>query len=763
MFGGGTSYAVSASEFMPGRIIDDEIFYNKDAMPSIQSIQDFINNHTPTCDTWGTGPSGYNSLTKAQYATQVMGWPGPPYVCLQNYYENPTTGDTSFEKGGGYFQGGQSAAQIIWDAAKQYSINPQVLLVMLRKESLNLYSDSWPLKSQYAYAMGYACPDSGPNYSAACSASKKGFYNQVRYAAWQLRYYVDHMGEYNFTPGRVNSIQYNPDPACGTKDVYIYNNATASLYIYTPYTPNDAALNSYPGQAPCGAYGNRNFWFMFQEWFGRTLSVDIVRTTSSPTAYLVSNGSKYLIPSQEVLDRFKFINPNVGFVDQAYIDRLTTGPTLSRIARNAASGDIYLIDSGYKLKFTSCALLGDYALDCNNVPNLSQEQLDKLMTGPDVTSRLNTTDGKLFYIKNGTKRQAYDQASLDGQSMTDRPNTLPDSAINNLPYGTPIIRQDVLVKSSNSSAIYYFRDNKLYYLSGNMFSNPAFSQVILRSLSPESVDKVQKSTSLVGHVVDENGNRYMLVPGGKVAAATLALSSPETTIAAATLAKSPTLNSTNTFLRNSRGSIVYITKSTKHPIPSWADFTVIQPNQSSTLVYDDTIAAIQASAVPAIAPATMIKSAASPRVYITDGAAGQLRYVPSVEIMTALDLTETRSFAQATIDAFPLGSGGITDRIKCGVDYYVGSQGILKRMSPSQLTQYGISDSDFVPLADVTCNRFMKRGDMGSFIRTNDGVIYQVAGGKKTRIYSYQTYTSLGGNTSNTVQVTYNFAQTVPS
>lgn len=263
--------AVSPSDFKPGRIIDDAIFYNKNAMGSAQGVQNFLNTHVPACDTWGTGPSGYGNLTKAQYAQQ-MGWHGPPYACLQNYHENPTTGETSFEKGGGAFAGGQSAAQIIWNASQEYGINPQVLLVMLRKESAGpLTADNWPLKSQYKYAMGYACPDSGPNYSANCAAEKSGFYNQVRLAAWQLRYYANNINTYNYRPYRTNYIQYNPNPACGGKDVYIENIATASLYIYTPYVPNDAALNAYPGTAHCGAYGNRNFFMMFNEWFGSTL------------------------------------------------------------------------------------------------------------------------------------------------------------------------------------------------------------------------------------------------------------------------------------------------------------------------------------------------------------------------------------------------------------------------------------------------------------------------------------------------------------
>lgn len=264
--------AVSPMDFKAGRIIDDNIFYNKSSMGSVQGVQNFLNTHVPACDTWGTGPSGYGNLTRAQYAQQVKGWAGPPYVCLQNYHENPSNGETSFEKGGGAFTGGQSAAKIIWDSAQEFGINPQVLLVMLRKESAGpLTADNWPLKSQYKYAMGYGCPDSGPGYSANCQTDKAGFYKQMRLAAWQLRYYADHMSSYNYQPFRNNYIQHHPDPGCGGKTVYIENKATASLYIYTPYTPNDGALRAYPGEASCGAYGNRNFFMMFNDWFGSTL------------------------------------------------------------------------------------------------------------------------------------------------------------------------------------------------------------------------------------------------------------------------------------------------------------------------------------------------------------------------------------------------------------------------------------------------------------------------------------------------------------
>lgn len=260
--------AVSVNDFKAGNIISDSVFYNKNSM-TVQQIQSFLNNQIGSCDTWGTGKATEwgSNLSRADFA-RSNGWHEPPYVCLNNYHENPTTKENSYTRGGGYFPGSISAAQIIFNASQQYSINPQVLLTMLKKESAGpLTDDKWPLKNQYTYAMGWGCPDSGPGYSANCNDSRAGFYNQIMTAAWQFNYYRENPNSYRYKLGW-NDIQYAPDPACGTKRVHIDNIATLSLYIYTPYTPNDASLNNYPGTANCGSYGNRNFFMFFAEWFG---------------------------------------------------------------------------------------------------------------------------------------------------------------------------------------------------------------------------------------------------------------------------------------------------------------------------------------------------------------------------------------------------------------------------------------------------------------------------------------------------------------
>ena len=265
----GETQALSATEFQPGRIIDDSIFYNPNTMTAAE-IDAFIDSHNPTCDMWGT-QKVYGNVTRAEYVKQLRAsgntkYHDPPFVCISEYYENPETHKTNFSTGGKKEEGMLSAGEIIYKAAQEYNINPQVLLVMLKKESY-VWGDDWPHNFQYNTVMGYACPDGAP-----CDTKYYGFYNQVMMAAWQLNYYRDHIYSYNYRPYTTNNILYNPDRSCGSKSVYLENIATTSLYIYTPYVPNDAALANYPGTSWCGSYGNRNFYMYFREWFGGTLA-----------------------------------------------------------------------------------------------------------------------------------------------------------------------------------------------------------------------------------------------------------------------------------------------------------------------------------------------------------------------------------------------------------------------------------------------------------------------------------------------------------
>jgi hypothetical protein len=272
--------AANKDDWKAGSIIDDGTFTDVNSM-SVQDIQAFLDKNIGTCDIWGSGKAveyNYNG-TRSQYAA-MKGWAGPPYTCLNKYYEVPKTTAGGSMPVNNYStpsdipSGAQSAAWIIKDAAVRYNISPKVLLVKIATESAGpLTSDKWPLSSQYKYAMGAQCPDSGPGGSANCNEAYAGFSIQMYEAAGLLRTYLTNMDKPWWSykkPYQNNNILWNVvQRGCGSSSVYIENKATAALYTYTPYQPNQAALqNMYGTGDNCSAYGNRNFWRVFVDWFG---------------------------------------------------------------------------------------------------------------------------------------------------------------------------------------------------------------------------------------------------------------------------------------------------------------------------------------------------------------------------------------------------------------------------------------------------------------------------------------------------------------
>lgn len=224
--------------FDPGYIISDEAFFNSAAMTADQ-IQSFMSTKVPNC-------------------AAANGQP-----CLKNYRQNTTSRAQSADCSAYTGRVNESAAEIIYNVGVACGISPQVLLVTLQKER-GLVLKSSPTTGDYQVSMGYGCPD-----TAACDTQYYGFYNQVYNAARQFKIYTRTSTQWNYQPGRSNTILYNPNAGCGSSSVFIKNQATANLYIYTPYQPNTAALaNLYGTGDGCSSYGNRNFWSYFTDWFG---------------------------------------------------------------------------------------------------------------------------------------------------------------------------------------------------------------------------------------------------------------------------------------------------------------------------------------------------------------------------------------------------------------------------------------------------------------------------------------------------------------
>jgi len=223
--------------FDPGYIISDEQFFDSDSMTTAE-IQSFLEEKGANC-------SGD--------------------LCLKNLTV-PVTSQNADNECSAYTapdSGTASAAQIIDASARACGISQKVLLTILQKEQ-NLISKTSVTQEELDKALGLSCPD-----TEACDVNYAGFFKQVYGAAHRFKYYLNHEKQYNYRAGTLNSVRYSPNEACGASDVYIYNDATAVLYIYTPYQPNAAALAAGTGTGDeCSSYGNRNFMIIYTSYFG---------------------------------------------------------------------------------------------------------------------------------------------------------------------------------------------------------------------------------------------------------------------------------------------------------------------------------------------------------------------------------------------------------------------------------------------------------------------------------------------------------------
>ncbi|MFP3465224.1 hypothetical protein [Leifsonia sp. SIMBA_070] len=254
--------AEAPAPFFPGYIISDDSFFNPDAMTAGQ-IQTFLEDRS--CHPTDSSP------------------------CLSDFRMNAPAQPASAERCTAMpSQRNERASSIIARVAKACTVSPRVLLVLLQKEQSLLTA---PSASGYQRATGYACPD-----TAECDKRYFGFFNQVYRAAWQFREYTVHPGDWRYKIGG-NSIQYHPDAACGASTVTILNQATANLYNYTPYQPNDETLKAPKGPGgACSAYGNLNFSRLYSAWFGSPLAVRYTGFVDGCLVYQDGFGCRQVTP-----------------------------------------------------------------------------------------------------------------------------------------------------------------------------------------------------------------------------------------------------------------------------------------------------------------------------------------------------------------------------------------------------------------------------------------------------------------------------------
>ena len=365
--------AANAAWFNPGQIISDSAFYTSGTM-SATDIQRFLNGKVAVCRADPTRPG-----------------------CLKDYrLSTPAVTGTAGRCASLPAKTNVSAAEIIYDVSIACGISPKVLLVKLQKEQ-GLVTSTNPSARAYEFALGMDCPDT----PSGCSAASAGFFWQLYKGAGQLQWYSNPAGSFTWLrPGATISRPYQANnPGCGAQSFVLENKATAALYYYTPYVPNQTALGNLYGVGDvCSAYGNRNFFRDYTDWFGSPIGGSFLLKGDAADVFMIVNETKFRIPTPELLTSLAPLGP-VGTVSNAHLDRYTTVSDMSALARNAVDGSYFFIHNSQRLAFANCDEVAAWGLNCASAVTMTGSQVSALVAGEAMSALVGR-----FVLENGALR-----------------------------------------------------------------------------------------------------------------------------------------------------------------------------------------------------------------------------------------------------------------------------------------------------------------------------------------------------------------------
>ncbi|MEW6610083.1 MAG: hypothetical protein AB1352_00425 [Patescibacteria group bacterium] len=282
----------------------------------------------------------------------------------------------------------QRAAQLIFDSAVVYQINPKALLTLIQKEQ-SLVEDGMPTQDQFDWATGFGICDSCSKQDPSLQAYK-GFAIQVDRCAWRLRYFLEHEEEFNFQTGQTYSIdgQY----------VTLTNDATRALYTYTPHL-----------------HGNLNFVAIWNRWFAKNYpDGSVLQDRDSKTVWLIQKGLRRKFASLSVvLSRVSYSH-----IIQAPLNdimRYEEGTSIKfpeySLVRSPR-GTVYLMVDDVKRGIVNRETFRQLGFNPEEVINASWDDLTAIPDGPPITQRnayplgallQDTSSGGVWYVQDGVK------------------------------------------------------------------------------------------------------------------------------------------------------------------------------------------------------------------------------------------------------------------------------------------------------------------------------------------------------------------------
>jgi hypothetical protein len=719
-----TANAVSASDFDAGNLIQDRTFYTQSM--SAAEIQAFLNSKIPSCTTG--------------------------YTCLNTYQQSTPTIVDSYGLCGTYTGGTKVAAQIIYDVGQACGVNPEALLTLVQKES-TLVTDNAPDPIQYRSATGYGCPDSAP-----CDSDYYGFFNQVYKAAWQYKYYQANANSFSYRAFRNNTILYNPNTSCGSANVTIENQATAGLYNYTPYQPNQAALNNLYGLGDsCSSYGNRNFWRIFSDWFGID-NKQLIRTVGSSDLYFTAGQYKWHVTSMDVAAEYGLGAADVAYVTQQTIDSIPTAPspgydTLNYFVKSDSDsdddgGNIYLVSGQQRFLVTSMQEFADFGGSLSQLTMLPYYTLVHLPLVGNLSPFVKKSDGFVYKVSAGVKQGIFQSDYYNTLNPSGQISQLSDFIVTNtLTTGQPLINGAITLQGSDgrlweasSSSWNYIPSMEIASCLG--VSNnvvPFTSQQVVMGTQGANSSCIAKSQSDPTVYLLDNTKKYPLQSAW-------GLSNPVTLDGSLFTNKQTVAANSSLLVKSASDPSVYtLQNGTKRHVADGVALAEIDPTMTILSTNSNVLATLPTGPVRYSSGGVM--SDPSGKLYVVNN--DQLLYIPSMNLFAAYGLSVNNILRLSSSDVSAYTSAGtLSQEAIINGNSIIFDRGIALQVPASITAAYGFSGSTPTYLSGIA--RFASSQQATRYIKSSDSAqLYYMDSGTKRSVGSWSTWTSLGGTSTN--------------
>lgn len=723
--------APPGSAFDPGLIISDSVFFDFGSM-TVEEIQAFLDSRVVNCRATDTAID-----------------------CLKNYrIDIPETPATEPGQVGPCTaipaKPQATAAEVIHAIANACGINPKVLIVTLQKEQ-GLVTSTRPTDYMYRAAMGFGCPDSDP---AICGKVFVGLFNQLYRAARQFQWYGNPEGSFTYwKPGRTVAMRYHPRSSCGTKSFVLQNQATANLYYYTPYTPNDAALNNLYGSGDsCSAYGNRNFWRFFHDWFGSPIGGGYLLQAAGTETFLIVDDKKYLVTDARLMAALRPLGP-LGEISQAYLDSFETVGNAGQMAKNRSTDEIFMLVDGLRYRVSDCSIAAAFGQSCDNAMPLTALQLGTFKDAGELSRLVQTADGSRFWIENAQSRVVVDDLALNtigAQGLTASPMVI--EQVVSLTPGPALASELVSFRVAGLNDTVIAAGGKTYRFTPSLVTATNLSRWFTQTTQVVELQAIQSTLHpevVRGFVKDSAGNHFVIMADGK-----LPVNDPENwtesvvELPAAMLGAIPTVEgalAAPAVVTSEGNRLSYFVQAGERRISS----TTAMTSEFLSLINQPKAVVIPQSAIntvpnvgQAMAPGTIIKADNSPRLFLVDDLDRKILLSSATQARSVSD-SRTFTFPAAELGKLTTRNGFTSFKVQCNGETYLLDGGVIYPVAPEVAAHF---PGEAYPLATSTCSSFELSGRaIGQFIRDSRGILYFIENGVRKRISNWTHFADLRG------------------